>query len=62
MNKKQAVKIAVAVMRKRIQRISIDANIYEKLPNSSYPYAEKAYKEKQQLLETIQILENSIDD
>ena len=57
MTNKQAIRIAVNAMKFRIKHIAFDANIYEKQKNS-YPYAEKAYKEKQSLLEAIKIMES----
>lgn len=56
MTNKQAINLAVNAIKFRIKHIAFDANMWIEHPNS-YPYAKKAWEEKQNLLEAIQMLE-----
>lgn len=50
-------KIAVEALKKQIQKIAFDANLWD-MGLADYPYAEKCSKKKKELLSVIEELNN----
>jgi hypothetical protein len=51
----KAIKIAAAIVRKEIQRISVDANLYD-WGIADYPYAKKCSDRRKELREVLGML------
>jgi hypothetical protein len=56
MSVKKACRLAVRELRRRIQFLAVDGNLHE-LYGADYPAAIRAYRERQDLREAVEILE-----
>jgi hypothetical protein len=56
MTQRKAVKVAVAAIKAQIQRVAVDANIYEAM-GQLYPSGKLAFERRQELREAINLLE-----
>jgi hypothetical protein len=55
MNLKKAVKLAESCIQQEIQRLAVDANLYERF-GAAFPHAKKASVKRQELREALKVL------
>lgn len=58
MDTKKAVRLALAALQAEVQRLAVDANMYERFGEGVYPGAKLAYQRRQELREAITLLES----
>lgn len=60
MNQKKAIRLAVEVLRKEIQRLAVDANLHDQYGLDSV-HAVNASKKRKELLEAVQVCQRILE-